>query len=424
MRKLATLTAAAALATFGLLYPGHGEATHLADQVAYWPFDDDTADDQAAAGAVDDDGTLNGDASFSTDVPPVPGNLKSIDLDGSGDFVSVPDSADLDQAGDFTITAWVALDVDKNVNAILEKVNAANTTRNYEVLVWAASKPNKVTFAVTFDAAASFGGGSGACDPALGNNTCWVTGATAFVDGSNPLGTWRHIAVVYDDSAKTLTAFLDGANDGTATITTTGSPQLNNEDVRIGSRKSFAADDVNGRIDEVMVFDRALSGTEVSFLADGGISDQVADGCADASPNGVDINILTVTSDGTDITVTMQLCAAPVTGAKYRAHFDYTGDLASDGNALCVTTSDDTMMRRITGGGPHDTGPGSISLAGLALAYIVGYSELGLFGGDMVEIWGDTHDKGIVDRAPDTDGTDGCSKPQGIDEVLKITLDD
>ena len=61
----------------------------------------------------------------------------------------------------------------------------------------------------------------------------------------------------------------------------------------------------------------------------------------------------------------------------------------------------------------------------------VGYDELqGFFGDDLdglesgqeVLIWADTHRKGIQGRAPDTDGSDGCSKPTGVDEVLSITL--
>ena len=166
-----------------------------------------------------------------------------------------------------------------------------------------------------------------------------------------------------------------------------------------------------------------------------------ADGCADASPNSVDIDVLSATSDGADITVTMLLCAVPVTGAKYRVHFDY-----DDGNGLATnvtrtagscaitapvtnakgTTSDDTAMRAIRPNGTKDTGPGTIGVAVNLLTYTVPYTDLSVGGvvqtGDTVLIWADTHKKGIKDRSPDTDGTDGCSKPTGSGEVLEITL--
>ncbi len=167
-----------------------------------------------------------------------------------------------------------------------------------------------------------------------------------------------------------------------------------------------------------------------------------ADGCADASPNSVDIEALTASSDGTNITVIMTLCAVPVSGAKYRVHFDY-----DDGNGLadnvtrtagsCAitnpvnnprgTTSDDTAMRSIRPNRTKDTGPGTIGVVGDILTYTVPYTDLSVGGvvqtGDTVLIWADTHKKGIKDRSPDTDDTDGCSKPTGVDEVIATVLD-
>ena len=150
------------------------------------------------------------------------------------------------------------------------------------------------------------------------------------------------------------------------------------------------------------------------------------DGCADANPNYVDINELEVTAvgGGTDeITVRLELCANPSSRAQYRVHLDYMGDFASDVLGGCVTTSDDTPKRSFRPNGTKDTGPGSISQNGVTLTYVVTYGELGLSGGDPVEIWADTHRKGIKDRSPNTvDEIDGCSKPQEADEVLQITL--
>jgi hypothetical protein len=154
----------------------------------------------------------------------------------------------------------------------------------------------------------------------------------------------------------------------------------------------------------------------------------------DASPSAADILSLTVTSTGggtDEITVTMVLQAATtLNGAKYRVHFDYTGDLASEDPAGCATTSDDTSKTSRRRGSFKDTGPGIITGQGTTtLVFTVSYAELGLVSGDDVEIWADTQMsgnptfKGIRDRSPDTDGGDGCSKPEGASEVLQITLD-
>ena len=100
-------------------------------------------------------------------------------------------------------------------------------------------------------------------------------------------------------------------------------------------------------------------------------------------------------------------------------------DLASDGNAGCVTTSDDTSMRAVRPRNTKDTGPGSIAVDGSTLTYTVSYGDLGLVSTDPVEIWADVHRKGIKDQSPDTfkGGADRCSKPQGAGEVLQIVLD-
>ena len=142
----------------------------------------------------------------------------------------------------------------------------------------------------------------------------------------------------------------------------------------------------------------------------------------DGGGTGLEITFLTAYSDGSDIFVILNLNAAPVVGGKYRIHFDYTGDLASDGNAGCVTTSDDTSMRAVRPRNFKDTGPGSIAVDGSTLTYTVPYGDLGLVSTDPVEIWADVHSKGIQDRSPDT-AEDGCLKPQGAGEVLQITLD-
>lgn len=166
------------------------------------------------------------------------------------------------------------------------------------------------------------------------------------------------------------------------------------------------------------------------------VSDSIADSCGDGGNDGRDIEDLRVTSDGTNIVVTLELCGVSRDDTKYRVHFDYTGPLATDPDlrdpGTCVldvsidplndlegTTSDDTMTMR----GNRDTGPGVITGGSVIFTYTVSYAELGLSSGDLVLVWADTQWHGIVDRAPDTNGTDGCSKPTGVDEVIGTVLD-
>jgi hypothetical protein len=147
------------------------------------------------------------------------------------------------------------------------------------------------------------------------------------------------------------------------------------------------------------------------------------------------IENLAVVSNGANIYVYMTLHEAPITPKiKYRVHFDYADGLAIDddrnddqvvdGADYCYTTSDDTMTTRIHRQNKKDTGPGTISVDGLLITYQVSYAELGLTSGDTVLIWADTHDKGIVDRAPDTEiiSPNSCSKPERSEEVLTHVL--
>lgn len=158
--------------------------------------------------------------------------------------------------------------------------------------------------------------------------------------------------------------------------------------------------------------------------------DDVADQCGDASPGGGDISAMSVISradpSGRDgvITVTMFLCAAPTGGAKYRVHFDYKDDLASDRNPSCVNTSDAAAVHVAGPNGPRNTGPGTIRVDGTTIIYTVRYKDFDLLPGDEIEVWAETETKGITDRVPNTDGRDGCSRPQSQDEVVGIELID
>ncbi len=169
------------------------------------------------------------------------------------------------------------------------------------------------------------------------------------------------------------------------------------------------------------------------------------DGCGDAHTKGADISALSVISkagSGDDgwITVEMALCGAPVKGAKYRVHFDYKDELASTRNPACRTTSDTIGVHtggaaETKNGGPvaitvdkttmtYSTDTGTVTLEKYSIVFRVRYKDLGVFAGDDIEIWADIQSNGIADRAPNTNGGDGCAKPQEGAEVLSIELVD
>lgn len=169
------------------------------------------------------------------------------------------------------------------------------------------------------------------------------------------------------------------------------------------------------------------------------------DECGDAPTKGADILALSVNAkaaSGEDgwITVEMVLCGAPIDGVKYRVHFDYKDEIASTRNTACRTTSDTIGIHtggaaEAKNGGPvaikidkttmtHSTETGTVSVEKYTIVFRVRYKDLGVFAGDDVEIWADIQSDGIADRAPNTNGGDGCAKPQEEEELLSIELVD
>jgi hypothetical protein len=119
-------------------------------------------------------------------------------------------------------------------------------------------------------------------DTGFGNYTLHLNGTTAafpgrssynhdFVDGNTgtvasqaalPTGQFVHVAVTYDGNR--IDTYLDGV--GQLSSSNAPVPLLNDEPLRIGTgiRGAFT-----GLIDDVRIYDRALSGDEVKALADG-----------------------------------------------------------------------------------------------------------------------------------------------------------
>ena len=162
---------------------------------------------------------------------------------------------------------------------------------------------------------------------------------------------------------------------------------------------------------------------------------EVSDSCGDAGGGGNDIKKIAAMSDGTDITLTVELCDNTLDYTKYYIYIDYKDpndldndfktnepDTLIDNNLNCLTTSDVTKMHGIHKQINKYTGPGIIDLVDNILTYTVSYAELGLTSGDNILLWVATNYIGIHERVPNTDGTDGCTKHQFPKEVISLIL--
>lgn len=173
----------------------------------------------------------------------------ALDFDGTDDFVEIADSdlIDFDTDDDFTISVWVKLPVNQsdtgmNQNSILEKANGA-----YPYVLNVANQTHATNGRII---AARYDGSS---VPA-------VISTTPCNDNK-----WHHIAFVKD--GETLKLFIGGSEEDSATDTTSSST-VNSAVLWIGKRQAFATY-FEGLIDDVRIYSRALSDSEIAAIAAG-----------------------------------------------------------------------------------------------------------------------------------------------------------
>jgi hypothetical protein len=88
----------------------------------------------------------------------------------------------------------------------------------------------------------------------FGTSTSFVSGPTA-----SPVNAWTYVALTYDGTTQRL--FVNGTQ--VATRATTGAIQVTNSPLWIGGNNPYG-EYFNGLIDEVRVYNRALTQNEIS----------------------------------------------------------------------------------------------------------------------------------------------------------------
>lgn len=221
-----------------------------AGTLAHWRFEEGSAGGTASgSGSVLDSagsnhGTAFGGPVYSSDVPvsPLPSNLLSLDLDGTGDYVAIPDpTGALNGTGGLTVEAW--LKAEAGAQSDSQSLIVDHSHGWTDSTGWALqSNPGHLTIAFV-----------------VGNGTSFpfATTTTNVFDGE-----WHHIAGIYDPTATgaEVKIYVNGVLEGTAAGTLVG----NSRDVNIGSswgggsRRRY----LNGQVDEVRISDMALEPTQ------------------------------------------------------------------------------------------------------------------------------------------------------------------
>ena len=225
--------------------------------VSYWKFDEGsgtTADDSVNT----NNGTLvNGPIRFTGKVG------GALSFDGTNDYVVVSNSGDLRITNNITIEAWIK-PATYHWGGIVCKGDDNAGHDDYSL--WFNSGKNQMTFNWPEE-------GVGAGGPNIGNTVV-------------PLNMWSHFVGVWDGAQIRLyvNGNLDAVFDRTKIITTT------NANIYIGVSPSGSDEYFKGVIDEVAIFNRALTPQEIQqhykngLMSQGYFTDGIGDAC-DSCPN-------------------------------------------------------------------------------------------------------------------------------------------
>ena len=194
--------------------------------VAHWTFDE-------GVGTIAGDSSGNGNTGILTNGPTwTTGGALS--LDGVNDWVNAGTGASLNPSNAITISAWVNL---RRLSAFQKIVARHNTILKY---AFGIDGTNKLVLQIN-------------------------SGSTSAVFGNTALSanTWYHVVGTWDGSNMKL--YLNGVSDA-APVAKTGTMASDSETVSIGARANGSQHFLNGFLDDLRIYNRALSATEVQSL--------------------------------------------------------------------------------------------------------------------------------------------------------------
>lgn len=217
---------------------GGGVTTGL---VAHWEFDE-------SSGTSASDNTGNGHTGTLTDMDPVndwvAGHIGgALDFDGNNDNVESPDADDLDNTNALTITAWAyPTNLNGNPQAIISKRIYFPNDNSYGIFFYTANRLN-----VDID-----------------SNNDRFSSNTIFSDNQ-----WYHIAVVFDGTqtaGQRVRIYVNGALDITGAESSSVLPNYSSP-IKIGQLNGNNGSFFEGRLDDIRIYNRVLSNTEIQTLA-------------------------------------------------------------------------------------------------------------------------------------------------------------
>ncbi len=245
-------------------------------------------DESSGTMAADSSGSgNNGTATGALAWQPSGGQLRgAADFDGATSYLNVPDSASLDVTTAFTLTYWFKVNT-INGAGLVSKRNSLNDNNAFTTFLQTDARLN-----VDID-----------------TNNDRFTSNTAF-----STGVWYHVAVVFDGTlaaASRAKLYVNGVLDITADETSATIPNYNSP-FKVGLIHTGATTFLDGLVDDVRLYRRALPASEVAMVAAGNFAPAVSCGTAPSATNGIAANLAGSASN--DIAGTLTTAWSKVSG--------------------------------------------------------------------------------------------------------------
>ncbi len=222
--------------------------------VGYWKFDDGTGTTMAKdSSGYGNDGTLTLMDSATDWVTGTPylqyTNPYSLDFDGTDDYVDAGTASNLDLTNAVTISAWVKSDDTTSIDRrIIQKSNPSAADPYIQYGLQTLQTTGKVRFQLD------------------------IGGTLRGLDSTNalPANGWHHVVGTYDGTNRYI--YIDGVQDASSSLYTGNIGSHVTWPLYIGKVAYSAINNFDGLIDDVRVYNHALTEQEINSLAAGSIS--------------------------------------------------------------------------------------------------------------------------------------------------------
>lgn len=237
------------------------------DAVAYWPFDESTP--------IDEIGTANGTRSGTTSGAAGILGSNAYTFDGTDDYVAVNSMPLANPGSSWTANMWVY------------------TTRTSIYQLYFSLE----------DSAAQESLGIGNWND--GNAKIYSAGRTPGVGTAMPTGAWTMMTLRWDSATQTAALFINGAFNYDVAPSGGGSIFASANQLTLGNRRVGSNRPIEGRANEFLLFDRALSNTEIQALYDTISSGTLTSGTRIADAGALELTTVSSVPLGSSASVTL-----------------------------------------------------------------------------------------------------------------------